>query len=119
LIRLLADENIPRPSVARLRSAGFDVVVVASGASDRAILARAAAEARVLVTLDRDFGELARAAAGPTPPGIVYLRMRTTHPEDCAERLLALLRDPTLVLEGRFTVASPGRVRQRALQVAH
>jgi len=119
LIHLLADENVPRPSVARLRQAGIDVAVVPSGADDDAVLARAAAEQRILVTLDRDFGRLALARRQSMPPGIVYVRLRAVHAEQCAELLLALLRDPTVVLEGRFTVASSTRVRQRALHPSH
>jgi predicted nuclease of predicted toxin-antitoxin system len=116
LIRLLADENVPRPSVLRLRAAGIDVTVAPSGASDDETLARAAAENRILVTLDRDFGRLALSPRPQIPPGIVYIRGRTVHPESCGEALLALLRDPAVVLEGRFTVVGDARFRQRALR---
>jgi predicted nuclease of predicted toxin-antitoxin system len=119
LIRLLADENVPRRSVALLREAGFDVAVAASGADDEAVLARAAFEHRVLVTLDRDFGRLALERGPVALPGVVYLRLRSLRPEACGMALLPLLRDPTVVLEGRFTVLRAARFRQRSLRPQH
>jgi predicted nuclease of predicted toxin-antitoxin system len=77
--------------------------------------ARAVAEARIVLTFDRDFGELLHRRAAPAPPGVVYLRFRPAHPEEPAERLLALLAAGDVALEGRLTVLERGRVRQRAL----
>jgi len=116
LIRLLADENVPRQSVALLRNAGIDVAVAASGADDEAILARAALESRILVTLDRDFGRLAFEQDLATLPGVVYLRLRSPRPQACAEALLPLLRDSAVVLRGRFTAIREGHLRQRPLR---
>ena len=55
-MRLLAHENIPGAAVAALEAAGDDVVwvkITAAGASDLDVLARAAREQRVLITLTR------------------------------------------------------------------
>ena len=57
----LADENVSRLVIDKLRQAGFDVLSVAetkAGFSDRDIVATAEADRRVLITEDRDFGEL-------------------------------------------------------------
>jgi predicted nuclease of predicted toxin-antitoxin system len=59
-MRFLADENFP--GAAALRAAGSDVVwvrIAAPGSSDSEILAWAAREERILLTFDKDFGELA------------------------------------------------------------
>jgi predicted nuclease of predicted toxin-antitoxin system len=61
-VRLLADENFPGVAVAALRSRGHDVAWIrtdAPGSGDRDVLARAEAEGRLLITFDKDFGELA------------------------------------------------------------
>jgi predicted nuclease of predicted toxin-antitoxin system len=116
LIRLLADENVPRPSVVLLREAGIDVAVAASGAGDAAVLERAVAEDRILLTLDRDFGRLAFATTRPRPRGIVYLRLRPSYPTSVAEALLAVLDDPAIVLDGRFTTVRSTQLRQRPLR---
>ena len=68
---LLVDENVAVASVRALRAAAHDVYSAtesAPGAPDEALLARADAEHRLLITFDRDFGDLAlrlrRGAAG-------------------------------------------------------
>jgi predicted nuclease of predicted toxin-antitoxin system len=56
----LADENVSRLVIERLRAPGFDVASVREtmpGASDKDVLDEAASDDRVLVTEDRDFGE--------------------------------------------------------------
>lgn len=60
-MRPLADENIPRPSVRLLRVAGRDIEAVAEfgpGLPYAEVLARAATHKQVLITFDRDSGEL-------------------------------------------------------------
>ena len=60
-MRLLADENVPLPSIYALRSAGMEFAAVtedAAGAGDHDVLALAERQGRVLLTFDRDFGEL-------------------------------------------------------------
>lgn len=62
-MRFLADENFPAAAVAGLASAGHDVAWIrtaAPGAADGDVLARAVREERILLTFDKDFGELAR-----------------------------------------------------------
>jgi predicted nuclease of predicted toxin-antitoxin system len=117
-MRFLADENVPAASVRRLRFEGHDVACGsedAPGAEDPGVLARAVAEARVVLTFDRDFGELLYRRGAPAPPGVVYLRFRPASPEEPAEQLLALLAAGDVALEGHLTVLERGRVRRRAL----
>jgi predicted nuclease of predicted toxin-antitoxin system len=62
-MNILANENFPRDAVTALREEGHDVVWIrtdAPGSSDEQVLARAQAENRVLVTFDKDFGELSK-----------------------------------------------------------
>lgn len=59
--RLLADESVDLAIVEALRAAGHDVTYVAEvlpGAPDGEVLAIAARQRRLLVTADKDFGEL-------------------------------------------------------------
>jgi len=61
-MQLLADENVPAAAVRALQAAGHDVVwirAVATGSKDPEIFARAQLEKRIIVTFDKDFGELA------------------------------------------------------------
>jgi Domain of unknown function (DUF5615) len=64
-VELVADESCAVPVIRALRAAGHDVLAIgesAMGASDEAVSARALSERRVLITEDRDFGELVYAA---------------------------------------------------------
>jgi predicted nuclease of predicted toxin-antitoxin system len=75
-LRILADESVEGEIVARLRSEGHDVAYVpetSAGIRDDEVLARANAEGRVLLTEDKDFGDLAF-FYGSRTLGIVLLR---------------------------------------------
>jgi predicted nuclease of predicted toxin-antitoxin system len=79
-MRFLANENFPGAAVTALESAGHDVVwvrIAAPGTNDPQVLAWAAREGRILLTFDKDFGELARGSALPLTCGVVLLRSRT------------------------------------------
>jgi predicted nuclease of predicted toxin-antitoxin system len=117
MIRLLADENLSRATVEKLRTAGFDVAFImedARGAPDVEVLRIAKEQDRVLVTQDRDFGELIYRDLAPVPPGVLFLRLLGS-PEAPANVLINLLKDPSFVFLGRFSVISRDGVRQRAL----
>jgi len=60
-MRFLADENVSRLVIERLRAGGFNVISIhetRSGAPDKDVLEAAGAEGCILITEDRDFGEL-------------------------------------------------------------
>jgi hypothetical protein len=116
-VRLLADENFPFTAVRALQEAGHDVVwmgTAAPGSSDLEVLARTAREGRVLLTFDKDFGELARDATLPSNCGVLLFRIPMPHPADLGQRLTHLVtaRDDWT---GHFSVIEPGRVRMRLL----
>jgi predicted nuclease of predicted toxin-antitoxin system len=116
-MRFLADQNFPRRAVMALRAVGHDVAWIeeeAPGASDETILARAVTESRVLLTFDKDFGELAFQARLPATSGIVLVRLDLTDSPDGSAWLAALIntRDDW---PGRFSVIEPGRIRSRDL----
>lgn len=117
-MRFLANENFPAASVLRLRAAGHDVVAVIEtdpGAKDPVVLSLAAREGRILLTFDRDYGELIYRRGLPAPLGVVHLRFAPADPEQAAEVLLGLGDIVGLTLEGHYTVIDPERIRQRPL----
>jgi len=116
-MRFLANENFPAATVKVLESIGHDVVWVrgtAPGASDREVLAWAVRESRILLTFDKDFGELARASGLPATCGVVLFRIPMPKPGDVGQRLADLVtaREDWV---GHFFVIEPGRVRLRPL----
>ena len=117
-MRLLADENVPLPSVDALRAAGYDVASIARespGLSDPAVLTRALAEDRIIVTFDRDFGELIFARGEAGRPGVILLRFVPASPTEPADLVSELLDRPGLALAGYFTVVDREHIRQRRL----
>ena len=115
-MRFLANENFPRAAITALAAAGHDVIwvrTVAPGASDADVFALAAREARILLTFDKDFGELAGRTPLPDTCGVVLVRLRPPKSDDDGRALAALItaRDDWA---GSFSVIEPGRVRMRA-----
>jgi predicted nuclease of predicted toxin-antitoxin system len=78
-MNFVADESCARPVIQALREAGHDVVAIAEiarGATDDQVLERALKEKRVLITEDRDFGELVY-ARGRSSAGVILVRFPT------------------------------------------
>jgi predicted nuclease of predicted toxin-antitoxin system len=75
-MNFVADESCARPVIQALREAGHEVVAIAEiarGATDDQVLERALKEKRVLITEDRDFGELVY-ARGRSSAGVILVR---------------------------------------------
>ncbi len=116
-MRFLANENFAGAAVQELEAAGHDVVWVrtaAPGMADPDVLSWAAREERILLTFDKDFGELARASTLPSTCGVILFRMPMPRPSDAGRRLADLVtaRDDWA---GHFSVIEPGRIRMRPL----
>lgn len=119
-MRFLANENFPGPVVQALRERGEEVAWVAEdmrAASDKAVLARAQAEDRIVVTFDKDFGELAFNAGLPAACGVVLFRLNGTSPEQDNARVLAALASRK-DWAGHFAVVQDDRIRIRLLPSA-
>jgi predicted nuclease of predicted toxin-antitoxin system len=116
-MRFLADENCPRAIVATLEATGHEILWVrlaAPGATDVEVLALAARESRILLTFDKDFGELTAHSALPPGCGVVLFRVPAPS-SDAAGRLLAARIAARDDWAGHFSVVEPGRVRMRPL----
>ena len=116
-MRLLADENFPGSAVQALREAGHDIVWIRSeapGASDHQVLVRAQDDARLLVTFDKDFGELAFLRGARASRGVVLFRVPPASPAALASLVVMTLGSRS-DWEDNFTVVEPGRLRMRRL----
>lgn len=114
----LADENFPIASVRLLRTAGLTVIAVieeSPGVADASILQRAERERLIILTFDRDYGELIFRLRLGRPAGVVYFRYDPVTPEEPGEHLLRLLSISGLHLTSKFTVTDRERTRQRPL----
>jgi predicted nuclease of predicted toxin-antitoxin system len=116
-MRILANENIPADAIRLLQLRGHDVAWVrtdAPGTPDAENLLRSVAEQRVMITLDKDFGELVFRMGQEASCGVVLFRMRPQSPGLVAERIADVLasRDDW---RGFFSVADERHVRMVAL----
>ena len=113
-MRILLDACVWGGAREPLRAAGHDVVWAGEwdeDPGDDEILARAYREARVLVTVDKDFGEL---AAVRRMPHAGIIRLVGHRAEQQAPRLLdALDRYGAELAPGGVVTVEPGRVRVR------
>jgi predicted nuclease of predicted toxin-antitoxin system len=116
-MKLLADECCDALLVQGLRQDGHDVRYVtefAPGEQDESILKQAAAEERILVTEDKDFGELVVRLSLPAY-GIILLRINPANSQAKLSRLRDLLRKHASRLPGCFVVVDPRKTRFRPL----
>jgi predicted nuclease of predicted toxin-antitoxin system len=114
-MNLLADESVDQPIVTRLRQEGHSVVYVAEvspSISDDAVLQQANSQGALLLTADKDFGELVF-RHNRVHAGVVLIRLFGMLAEIKAEIVAETLRDRAADLPGAFTVVSPGMVRIR------
>jgi predicted nuclease of predicted toxin-antitoxin system len=85
-MRLLADENFPKPMVELLRANGNDVLWArtdCAGWKDAALLNLAESEARILLTLDKDFWQIAVQRRVPLEQsGVALFRVHPATPEN-------------------------------------
>jgi predicted nuclease of predicted toxin-antitoxin system len=116
-VRWLADECVAAPLIAFLRSERHDVLYVgesASGLSDPDVIALALREKRLLLTEDKDFGDLVFRRERMVP-GLVLMRIAPENAALKARRLAAATERYGETLFGRYTVIEAGRFRSRRL----
>lgn len=114
-MRFLVDASSDARLVDHLRGANHDATRVGSdypaSLTDEAILALAHREGRILITDDRDFGELVFRLRQPHA-GVIYLRLDTTRIAARVARLDVVLANHGHALD-QFLVVTMTEVRVR------
>lgn len=119
-MRFLANENFPADAVSALRAQRFDVIWIreaAPGIRDVDVLAWANREQRILLTFDKDFGELAFRAKLPATCGVVLFRIPKPSAWYVAHVILQVITSRS-DWAGHFTVFEERRIRMRPLPAA-
>lgn len=112
-MRFLADESCDFAVVRALREAGHDVVAVAElepGTEDGAVIERAVGDRRVLLTEDKDFGQLLFASRRPSA-GVVFIRFPANARSSLATEVRAFVQANEAALPDSFSTLQPGRAR--------
>lgn len=112
-MRFLADESCDFAVVRAPRTAGHDVISVAEiipRAEDPDVLKLAVRQKRILLTEDKDFGQLVY-ARGLSTIGVIFLRFPTSARKEISKDVVKLVREQDEHLVGCFVVVQPGRIR--------
>ena len=112
----LANENFPRPSTIILRHNGFNIKSIQEdnpGITDEEVIKIALELNLIILTFDRDYGELIFKYSKDNPPSVVFFREKGNVPEFAAMTLIRLLENPDISLSGAFTVIEDKSIRQR------
>jgi len=116
-VRWVADECVAAPLVASLRLLGHDVLYVAeaaAGLNDVDVIALATREKRILLTEDKDFGDLVFRRERKVP-GLVLLRIASENTSLKIERLATAIERYGDGLFDRYLVIEERRFRSRHL----
>jgi predicted nuclease of predicted toxin-antitoxin system len=116
LTRFLIDECTGRRLAILLKNAGYDVVFVGDwkpSATDEEVLRKAEEEDRILITDDKDFGELIFRLGKPSK-GVILLRTSTTDPVRRFQLLEKILKFTDV--KEKFVVVKDDAVRIRKIK---
>jgi predicted nuclease of predicted toxin-antitoxin system len=117
-MNFLADEDVEKPVVEMLRHEGHDVLYmceITTRTIDEKLLEQANSESRILLTNDKDYGELVylqRKVSG----GIILMRFVSEKSSVKVQFMKSLVQTHSHLLGGYFTVVREGKVRRRPLR---
>jgi predicted nuclease of predicted toxin-antitoxin system len=116
-VRVLADESVDYPVVEALRNKGLDVKYIAetdAGISDSEVLAFANREERLLLTADKDFGELVY-RVGMVHPGVILYRLSGLLNLEKIQIITKVFTDHMEEFPSHFTVITKTHLRIRKM----
>ncbi len=115
-MKFLADENVDKPVVDHLRKEGHEVLYVLEtepGISDDEVIKWTNKERALLLTADKDFGDLVF-RQNRVIYGVVLIRLSGLSPRRKAEVIAKAVQEHADELAHNFTVISHGAVRIRS-----
>ena len=114
-MKFLANENFPTPSFQIISDAGFDIKSVADlrpSISDEEVVKWAKEEDRVILTFDKDYGEIV--FRYKIICAVIFFRDKGDNPLFAGLKLLEIIKE--ISMEGCFTVIDKNGIRQRELK---
>ena len=116
MVKLLADENFPLASVEILEKEGYNILSISKshwGSSDIEIIKLSNQEQRLILTFDRDFGQLIFKDGLIPAYGVFYFRLQKFSPTQPAQIVLDLLSKLDFEISGAITVIEDNFIRQK------
>jgi predicted nuclease of predicted toxin-antitoxin system len=118
MIKFLADESVDFRIVQSLRDNGYIIQTIVESnpaAIDVEVLKIANESKAILITEDKDFGELTIRLRRPNC-GIILLRMSGMKINEKIEKVLKAFQDHIVELSDRFTVITYNKLRIREIK---
>ncbi len=115
-MKLVADEGVDKPIIEALRAAKFHVTYFAEqapGADDPVVLAMANEAETLLLTCDKDFGELVYRQR-LTTAGVLLIRLAGVAPATKARLVAHAVQARHTEMLNAFSVITPGLLRIRS-----
>ncbi len=115
MLKFLLDVGVGNKVGAYLNSEGFDATLIAAldpTLPDSAILAIAQKEERIVITMDKDFGELVY-HSGKAHKGVLLLRLEDATGDEKVEVMKYIINNFKDQIESKFCVFKNGRLRLR------
>ncbi len=115
-MNLLADESVDRQIIERLRFDGHEVLYIAEieqSVSDDRVFDLANEKKALLVTSDKDFGEIVFRYGRLNSGGVVLLRLAGLSADRKSEAVTRVILENAHEIPGHFSVIEPGRIRIR------
>lgn len=114
----LANENIPLDSIDILRNHQHTVISIkeqTQGISDITVLNLAKENNAIILTFDKDYGEIIFRNNFENTPSVIFFRYKGFDSFFAAKTLLKILENPQINLQGFFTIIEQESIRQRKL----
>jgi len=112
-MKFLVDECVGTTAALWLKSSGFDTVSIYDeqcGIKDDAVLHKAVKEDRILITSDKDFGDMIFRDK-KFHVGIILLRLLDERPQNKINIIEQIIKNHSHELYGNFTVATEKLIR--------
>lgn len=118
-MNFVADESVDRQIIERLRKDGQTVIAIAEekpSISDSEVLSIAQSNQALLITCDKDFGELVF-RLNQVHYGVILLRLAGAFSDDKAKIVAEFLKEHSDEAARAFTVISTNNVRIRSKDI--
>ncbi len=115
---MIADESLNKNLLVALRNAGHDILSISEqyfGISDEEVAEMSLFPPRIIISEDKDFGELVYHQK-TSVAGVILLRYQPHELEIIKHRLLSFLSDYKQSLQGKFVVVTFDKTRIRGLE---
>ena len=115
LMKLLANENFPYKSIHYLKEKGYDVLSIGMdnpSILDSEIMKIAINEKRIIMTFDRDYGELIFRHNYKPEQGVIYLRLDKYQPHEPGLIIEEIITNKEIDITRTLTVVDKNGIRK-------